>query len=85
MSIRSTISPRRILLGGVYKNSRDGVRVTDGPFTETKEMIAGYVLLSAESLDDASRWAVRYLEAVETDEVDLREVEVPAEGPQGTV
>jgi hypothetical protein len=47
--------------GRRYKHSGNGVRVTDGPFTETKEMIAGYVLLSAESLDDAARWAVRYL------------------------
>jgi len=61
--------------GRRYKNSRDGVRVTDGPFTESKELIAGYVLLSADSLDDAARWAVRYLETVGAGEVDLREVE----------
>ena len=61
--------------GRRYKNSREGVRVTDGPFAESKELIAGYVLLSAESLDDAARWAARYLETVETGEVDLREVE----------
>ena len=61
--------------GRRYKNDRDGVRVLDGPFTETKELIAGYVIISADSLDDAGRWAERYLEAVEAEEVDLRELE----------
>jgi hypothetical protein len=61
--------------GRRYKNSRDGIRVTDGPFTESKELIAGYVMVSAESLEDAARWATRYLTAVEGDEVDLLELE----------
>lgn len=68
-----TLRPSR--RGRRYKNSSDGVRVTDGPFTESKELIAGYVLLSTESLQDADRWANRYSEAVEAEEVDLREVE----------
>lgn len=33
--------------------------VLDGPFTEIKEMIAGYWLIRAESLDDAIKWAKR--------------------------
>jgi hypothetical protein len=51
--------------------------VTDGPFTETKELVAGYVIVSADSLEDASRWALRYVDAVGADEVDLLEVEDP--------
>jgi len=51
------------------------VSVTDGPFTESKELIAGYVIVSAESLEDAARWATRYIDAVEAEEVDLRELE----------
>jgi hypothetical protein len=62
--------------GRRYKNSRDGGRVIDGPFTESKELIAGYVIVGADSLEDASRWATRYIDAVGADEVDLREVEV---------
>lgn len=68
-----TLRPSR--RGRRYKNSIDGVRVMDGPFTESKELIAGYVILSAESLADAARWVTRYIEAVEAEEVDLREVE----------
>jgi hypothetical protein len=56
-------------------NSREGVSVYDGPFIETKELIAGYVVVSAASFEDAGRWAVQYVHAVEADEVDLRELE----------
>jgi hypothetical protein len=61
--------------GRRYKNSRDGLSVVDGPFAESKELIGGYVIVSAESLEDAARWVPRYFEVVGTDEVDLREVE----------
>jgi hypothetical protein len=61
--------------GRRYQNFRDGVRVTDGPFTESKELIAGYVIVKADSLDDAGRMADRYIAAVEADEVDVRELE----------
>ncbi len=53
---------------------RDGQRFTviDGPFSESKELIAGYVLLEAPSKPQALEWAHRYATAVETDEVELR-------------
>lgn len=38
--------------------TRDGVtRVTDGPFAETKELLAGFNLIEAASLEDAVRLA----------------------------
>ena len=49
-----------------------GARLLTG---ESKELIAGCVIVRAESLDDASRWATRYVDAVEADEVDLCELE----------
>jgi hypothetical protein len=49
--------------------------VTDGPFVETKELIAGYIVVSAASLDAAVDLARRYLEAVDADEVDVRELD----------
>jgi hypothetical protein len=33
--------------------------VTDGPFVETKEQLAGYYLLDCKNLDDALAWAKR--------------------------
>jgi len=39
---------------------RDGALIiTDGPFAETKEQVAGYDLLECASLDEAVRWAER--------------------------
>jgi hypothetical protein len=61
--------------GRRYKNSQDGVTVTDGPFTESKELVAGYVMLSTASLEEASRWAAQYMAVVGAEEVDLRELE----------
>lgn len=61
--------------GRRYKNTRDGLRFTDGPFAESKELIAGYVMLSADSLEGTARWATRYIEAVGAHEVDVRELE----------
>lgn len=61
--------------GRRYKNAHDGVRVIDGPFTESKEMIGGYVIVSLPSLDEADKWARRYIEVVDAEEVDVRELE----------
>ncbi|WP_054954753.1 YciI family protein [Paenibacillus dakarensis] len=33
--------------------------VTDGPFTETKELIAGYTLIEVNSREEAIEWAMR--------------------------
>ncbi|HEY7335003.1 MAG TPA: YciI family protein [Bryobacteraceae bacterium] len=33
--------------------------VTDGPFAETKEQLAGYYILECENLDDAIEWAAK--------------------------
>ncbi len=34
--------------------------VTDGPFAETKELIAGYTLIQAKSKEEALEWSKRY-------------------------
>ena len=71
--VTETMRPSR--RGRRYKNSRNGVVVYDGPFIETKELIGGYVVVSAASVDEAGRWAMQYVHAVDADEVDLRELE----------
>jgi hypothetical protein len=35
-------------------------QVIDGPFTESKELIAGYTLIQVRSRDEALEWARRY-------------------------
>lgn len=71
----TTVSLRPSAKGRRYRNSREGVRVIDGPFTESKELIAGYVIVSAPSLEHAGRMATDYIDAVGAEEVDVREVE----------
>lgn len=52
--------------------------VTDGPFAETKEVLGGFVIINADSLEDAVSWGGRYFAVVGSDEVHVRLV---AEGP----
>ena len=37
-----------------------GERVLDGPFAETKELIAGYTMIQARSREEAMQWALRF-------------------------
>jgi hypothetical protein len=48
--------------------------VTDGPFTETKELIAGFWLIEVSSRDEAIEWAKRIPADDEGMEVELRQV-----------
>jgi hypothetical protein len=57
------------------KNSRAGITFTDGPFTESKELIAGFVIVEVASLDEASRWTARYIKTVQAGETDVYELE----------
>src|SRR5262245_23203459 len=47
--LSETMAPSR--KGRRYKNSVDGISVFDGPFAETKELLAGYTIISAASLN----------------------------------
>ncbi|HXV57796.1 MAG TPA: YciI family protein [Gaiellaceae bacterium] len=50
----------------------DGRRVIDGPFAETKELVAGYWLWEVKSLDEAVEWIKR--SPFREGEVELRPV-----------
>jgi hypothetical protein len=73
-----------IMLGGEGLHpSSNGVRisfsgnsktsVTDGPFAETKELVAGYWLWQVESMDEAVEWAKR-APFEDGDQLELRRV-----------
>jgi hypothetical protein len=47
-------------------------RVIDGPFTETKELIAGYTLIQVKSREEAMEWARRF----PNPSIDGREAEI---------
>ena len=51
-------------------------RVIDGPFAETKELIAGYWIIQVRNREEAIEWAKRipFDDAVEDDWIELRQV-----------
>lgn len=52
----------------------DNVRVLDGPFAETKELIGGWALLELPSKEEAIKLTTRFLKMVGGGEVTVREV-----------
>jgi hypothetical protein len=54
---------------------KDGkLTVTDGPFTESKELIASYALFEVKSMDEALHWTKRFLEVIGEGECELRPI-----------
>jgi len=85
-SLMAEMAAQGVLLGGdgLHPSSK-GVRlevqagkqrVVDGPFTETKELIAGYCLIQVASKEEAIEWASRCLVADMGNSVglDLRQI-----------
>ncbi|MGI8550963.1 MAG: YciI family protein [Dehalococcoidia bacterium] len=46
--------------------------VTDGPFTETKELIAGYAIIQVKSKEGAIAWTKRFLNVMREGESEIR-------------
>jgi hypothetical protein len=42
--------------GRTIRGQGPGLRITDGPYAETKDVVAGYFVIQAESYDDAVEW-----------------------------
>ncbi len=61
--------------GARVKFSGKDRTVVDGPFAETKELIAGYWLLQVKSLDEAIEWIKRCPNPMEEEsEIEIRQV-----------
>lgn len=54
--LKPTKEGKRVRLAGGQ------LSVVDGPFTETKEVVGGYALIEAKSLDDAMAIATEFME-----------------------
>lgn len=60
---------------GARVRFKDGKHtVIDGPFTESKELIAGYAILDLPSKTQAIDWATRFGRVVKVNEVEIREM-----------
>jgi hypothetical protein len=60
--------------GARVRRSGGTYTVTDGPFTETKELIAGFALMQVGSKDEAIAWTKRFLECAGDGESEIRQI-----------
>jgi hypothetical protein len=67
-------------LGSRVRLSDGKITVTDGPFTESKEVVGGFAILKANSKAEAIQLAKDFLSVVGTGECELRQIyEMPEE------
>ena len=48
--------------------------IVDGPFTESKELVASYAMFQVKTMDEAVHWTKRFLEVLGKGECELRPV-----------
>ena len=61
-------------LGARVRNSAGSLTVTDGPFTESKEVIGGFAILRANSKEEAIELARQFLRVAGEGECELRQI-----------
>jgi hypothetical protein len=61
-------------LGARVRLSGDKLTVTDGPFTEAKELVGGFAILRTNSKEEAIELARQFLRVVGEGECELRQV-----------
>ena len=70
--------------GARVRLSDGRITVTDGPFTESQEVVGGFAILQAASKDDAIELARLFLRAAGDGECELRELFVAGEAAPAT-
>ena len=61
-------------LGARVRSTNGKVSVTDGPFTESKEVVGGFAILRANSKQEAIQLARDFLQVVGDGECELRQI-----------
>jgi len=61
-------------LGARVRSANGKVSVTDGPFTESKEVVGGFAILRANSKQEAIQLAKDFLQVVGVGECELRQI-----------
>jgi len=61
--LKPSAAGKRVLFSGKDR------RVTDGPFTETKELVAGYWLWQVKSIEEAVEWVKKCPNPMESDSI----------------
>jgi hypothetical protein len=66
-------------LGARIRMTNGKFKVTDGPFTEAKELVGGFALITASSKDDAIDFTKTFMQIAGDGEVEIRQIfEQPA-------
>jgi len=60
--------------GKRVKLSNGKVTVTDGPFTESKELISSYAVFQVDTMEEAVMWTTRFLQVLGRGECELRPI-----------
>lgn len=66
-------------LGARVRKTNGAFKVTDGPFTESKEIVGGFALIQSKSKEDAIEYTKTFMKIAGDGEVELRQIcEQPA-------
>src|SRR5262249_31991012 len=65
--------------GARIRLSGGKLTVTDGPFTESKELVAGFAMLNVKSKEEAIEVTKRFLKIAGDGETELRQIYEPAD------
>lgn len=65
--------------GARVKLANGKVTVTDGPFTESKELVASYAIFQVNSKAEAVEWTTRFLEVLGEGECEIRQIFDPSD------
>ncbi|HEV3333282.1 MAG TPA: YciI family protein [Bryobacteraceae bacterium] len=60
--------------GARVRRSGEKITVTDGPFTESKELIGGFAMIKAESKEEAIEFTKRFLKVAGDGESEIRQI-----------
>jgi hypothetical protein len=64
----------RVPKGTRVRLSKGTFTVTDGPFTESKELIGGFALIQTSSMTEAVEWTKRFIRVAGDGETEIREL-----------
>ncbi|HTC88794.1 MAG TPA: YciI family protein [Bryobacteraceae bacterium] len=67
--------------GARVKRANGEITVTDGPFTEAKELIGGYAIFQLQSKAEAIQLTERFLKVAGDGEVEIRQMHDDPAGP----
>jgi hypothetical protein len=68
--------------GKRVKLANGKVTVTDGPFAESKELIASYAVFQVDTMDEAVKWTTRFLQVLGKGECELRPIFEASDFPE---